>query len=205
MIMEVDIQADIAAVQSRIAEITGSSSAPGTTAAPGTDGFASILARTLNPNAAVRAVPAAQPLLPPAGTGLEQTLQPSPTAFIWPAAGPVTSPFGPRKDPLGSGYDFHPGMDIAAAEGSPIRAAAAGRVIQAGDDGGYGNVVVIDHGNGLTTRYAHCSQTFATVGQMVQAGDQIAAVGSTGRSTGPHLHFEVREGQRPVDPSTFLK
>lgn len=204
MTMRVDIQADIAAVQTRIQEITGAPAIPGGSTSPG-DGFASVLARALNPNAAVQAMPAGQPAMPLRGPGLEQSFQPQGSGFIWPAAGPITSPFGPRKDPLGAGYDFHPGMDIGAPEGAPIRAAAAGRVIQVGEDGGYGNVVVIDHGNGLTSRYGHCSQTFATVGEVVQAGDQIAAVGSTGHSTGPHLHFEVREGDRPVDPSAFLK
>ncbi len=106
---------------------------------------------------------------------------------------------------MGAGYDFHPGIDIAADQGSPIRAAAPGRVVAAGPDGGYGNVVVIDHGNGITSRYAHCSETFATVGETVGAGDEIATVGSTGHSTGPHLHFEVRSGDKPVDPALFLR
>lgn len=209
MIMGVDIQTDIAAVQARIQQITQGPGASAQQPAPA-GGFAGALAAALNPNAAVQAVPGGAPssqALSPAALAQSVFPQnPSPqSAFVWPASGPVSSPFGPRKDPMGGGYDFHPGVDIAAEQGAPIRAAAAGRVIAAGEDGGYGNVVVIDHGNGVTSRYAHCSQTFATVGETVSAGDEIAAVGSTGHSTGPHLHFEVRVGEKPVDPMTFLK
>lgn len=203
----VDIQADVAAVQSRIAEIAGVG-APGAGAdSPiGSDAFAATLARALAPQSAANAfsVPTATAPLNPATLNQPVPGMPS-TAFIWPAAGPISSPFGPRPNPTGPGYDFHPGIDIAADEGAPIHAAAPGRVIQAGPDGGYGNVVVIDHGNGVTTKYGHCSQTFATIGEQVSAGDEIAAVGSTGHSTGPHLHFEVRAGDKPVDPSLFLR
>lgn len=122
----------------------------------------------------------------------------------WPVSGTVTSGFGERKNPLGPGDDFHPGVDIAAGAGTPIAAAAAGRVISAGPDGGYGNLVILDNGNGMTTRYAHCSQIFARVGETVAAGQTIAAVGSTGASTGPHVHFEVRINERPVNPQTLL-
>ncbi|MFN2527463.1 MAG: M23 family metallopeptidase [Candidatus Baltobacteraceae bacterium] len=202
-----DIQADIAAVQSRIAEISGTG-APGTPAASssGAGAFAATLARALAPQNAARAfsVPMATAPLNPAMLNQPVPEMPS-AAFIWPAAGPVSSPFGPRPNPTGPGYDFHPGIDIAADEGAPIHAAAPGRVVQVGPDGGYGNVVVIDHGNGVTTKYGHCSQTFATVGEQVAAGDEIAAVGSTGHSTGPHLHFEVRAGDKPIDPSLFLR
>ena len=172
----------------------------------GADAFAATLARALNPQAAVDAssvLPATAAFNPAL---LNQRVPGTPSsAFLWPAAGPISSPFGPRPNPMGPGYDFHPGIDIAADQGAPIHAAAPGRVVQVGPDGGYGNVVVIDHGNGLTTKYGHCSQTFATVGEMVGAGDEIATVGSTGHSTGPHLHFEVREGDKPIDPSLFLR
>ncbi len=108
------------------------------------------------------------------------------------------------KNPLGPGDDFHPGIDIAADEGTPIDAAASGRVIAAGPDGGYGNLIVVDNGSGVTTRYGHCSQIYTRVGDAVVAGQPIGAVGSTGRSTGPHLHFEVRLGDTPVDPQRYL-
>lgn len=105
---------------------------------------------------------------------------------------------------MGPGNDFHPGLDIAAEEGTAIAAAAAGRVVSAGPDGGYGNLIVVDDGNGVTTRYGHCSQIFARVGDVVASGQTIGAVGSTGHSTGPHLHFEVRVDDKPVDPTQFL-
>ena len=124
--------------------------------------------------------------------------------MLWPVSGKITSPFGERSNPLGAGGDFHPGLDIAADTGTPIAAAAAGRVIAAGPDGGYGNLIVLDNGNGVTTRYGHCSQIFARVGENVTAGQAIGAVGSTGRSTGPHLHFEVRVDDKPVDPQPLL-
>ncbi len=123
----------------------------------------------------------------------------------WPVRGDVTSGFGERMNPMGSGSEFHPGLDIAADEGAPIAAASAGRVISAGPDAGYGNLIIVDHGNGVTTRYGHCAQIYARVGEMVAAGQSIGAVGSTGRSTGPHVHFEVRVGDEPVDPMQFLQ
>lgn len=135
---------------------------------------------------------------------LGQSERSAPAAMQWPVQGSVTSAFGERKNPLGPGEDFHPGIDIAAESGSPVAAAAAGRVIAAGPEGGYGNLVVLDNGNGVTTRYAHCSQIFARVGEFVSPGQTIAAVGSTGASTGPHLHFEVRVGNRAVDPAQVL-
>lgn len=99
---------------------------------------------------------------------------------------------------------LHPGIDIGAAMGTPIRAAAAGTVIVAAYSGGYGNLVVIDHGNGLATAYAHQSQIAVSVGQQVAQGQLIGYVGSTGFSTGPHLHFEVRVNGSPVDPMGYL-
>ena len=201
-----DIQSDIAAVQNRIAQIQGQGASGAPPAAPDA-AFAAILSRALRPGAAADAFSFPTPSAPPSAAALYQPIpsQAPGSAFLWPAAGPISSPFGPRPNPTGPGYDFHPGLDIAAEEGAPIRAAGAGRVVQAGPDGGYGNLVVIDHGNGLTTRYGHCSQTFATVGETVSAGDEIATVGSTGHSTGPHLHFEVRQGDTPVDPAPFLR
>ena len=119
--------------------------------------------------------------------------------------GMITSTFGYRSDPFNGGGAFHPGLDFRGAYGAPIHAAAEGRVSFVGQIRGYGNVVDISHGNGLLTRYAHMSKTMAKVGQEVAAGDTIGAIGSTGRSTGPHLHFEVRINNRVVNPRPFLE
>lgn len=118
--------------------------------------------------------------------------------LLQPAAGQFSSPFGVR------GASFHPGMDICNAVGTPIHAAKAGVVIAAGWNAGYGNAVDIDHGGGVVTRYGHCSRLLVHVGQAVQAGQEIAKMGSTGQSTGPHVHFEVRIQDRAVNPANFL-
>jgi murein DD-endopeptidase MepM/ murein hydrolase activator NlpD len=123
---------------------------------------------------------------------------PSSSGLIWPASGPITSPYGMRWGSL------HPGIDIGAGTGTPINAAASGRVIVAGYSGGYGNLTVIDHGNGIATAYAHQSSLAASAGQQVGQGQVIGYVGSTGFSTGPHLHFEVRVNGSPVDPLGYL-
>jgi murein DD-endopeptidase MepM/ murein hydrolase activator NlpD len=123
---------------------------------------------------------------------------PSSSGFIWPVAGPVTSPFGMRWGRM------HEGIDIAVPYGTAIRAAAAGRVIYCGWEGGYGNLVVIDHGGGLATAYGHQSSIAASCGSDVSQGQVIGYVGSTGHSTGPHLHFEVRVNGAPVDPLGYL-
>lgn len=117
--------------------------------------------------------------------------------FIWPIGGIITQRF----------VWYHKGLDIATAMGTPELAADAGRVIVAGwpDNQGYGNRVIIDHGNGFATLYAHMSKIYVTVGQTVRRGDQIGAVGSTGRSTGPHLHFEIRKGGVAVNPLDYLR
>jgi len=122
----------------------------------------------------------------------------------FPSNGPITSSFGWRLHPV-LGYNrFHSGMDFGAAYGSLIRAADRGTVIFAGWYGGYGNAVIIAHGNGVTTLYGHSSQLYVAEGQTVQRGQAIAAVGSTGLSTGPHLHFEVRQNGEPIDPLAYL-
>jgi len=118
----------------------------------------------------------------------------------------ISSGFGFRADPFtGGGGEFHPGLDFKGPFGAPIYAAARGRVSFVGQRSGYGNCVEIDHGNGLVTRYAHMSAFRTTVGKQVVPGEQIGQIGSTGRSTGPHLHFEVRINDRPVNPRPFLE
>jgi murein DD-endopeptidase MepM/ murein hydrolase activator NlpD len=117
---------------------------------------------------------------------------------------PLGSPFGLRNDPLGGGAGFHPGVDLDATSGTPIHAAGAGIVVVAGDCGGYGNCVVIDHGSSLATLYGHQSGVLVQVGEHVDAGQTIGLVGSTGMSTGPHLHFEVRLHGLPIDPMLAL-
>jgi murein DD-endopeptidase MepM/ murein hydrolase activator NlpD len=117
----------------------------------------------------------------------------------------ISSGFGYRSDPFSGEGAFHAGLDFKGPFGAPIYAAAKGTVRFVGQKQGYGNCVEIDHGNGLMTRYAHMSAFRAEVGQAVKAGDVLGAIGSTGRSTGPHLHFEVRINDRPVDPRPFLE
>jgi len=116
----------------------------------------------------------------------------------------VSSPFGYRTDPFLGKPALHPGVDLVQAPGADIKATAAGKVVHAGWMGGYGQMVEIDHGNGLATRYGHMSQVDVDEGDEVKAGEVIGHVGSTGRSTGPHLHYEVRVDGEPVDPERFL-
>lgn len=128
-----------------------------------------------------------------------------PTAFAWPASGPITDPFGMRMHPVTHQWRMHNGLDIGAPMGATITASAAGHVIYAGWEGGYGNTIIVDHGGAASTLYGHCSQLFVSEGQDVQRGQAIGAVGSTGVSTGPHLHFEIRINGVAVDPSSRLR
>jgi peptidoglycan DL-endopeptidase CwlO len=123
---------------------------------------------------------------------------PSAAGLIWPVQGPITSPFGPRWG------GFHPGIDIGIPEGTPIHAAAAGTVIYCGWESGYGNLVVVDHHNGLATAYAHQSRIEVSCNQNVEQGQVLGLSGCTGFCTGPHLHFEVRVNGSPVDPLGYL-
>jgi murein DD-endopeptidase MepM/ murein hydrolase activator NlpD len=124
---------------------------------------------------------------------------------IWPVEGSLESGFGGRRNPFGgSSYEYHEGQDIEAEMGTPVVAAASGTVIIAGCQNGYGNVVYIDHGNGLSTRYGHLSQIDVSIGQRIARGEVLGRVGSTGRSTGPHLHYEVRINNQPVNPRPYL-
>ncbi len=117
----------------------------------------------------------------------------------------VSSSFGSRVDPFHRSAAFHSGIDFKAATGTAIVAAGAGKVVKAGVNGGYGNLVEIDHGNGITTRYAHMSKILVKVGEKVAAKQIVGRVGSTGRSTGPHLHYEVRRDNEATNPARFLK
>lgn len=124
--------------------------------------------------------------------------------FSWPVLGIITSPFGWRENPFGGGPEFHQGLDIAAPSGTTVKAAASGTVLMAQWYGGYGNFILLDNGNGYSTGYAHLSAIYVSKGQFIQRGQAIGAVGSTGYSTGPHLHFEVRVEGKPVDPAPRL-
>ena len=123
---------------------------------------------------------------------------------VKPLAGTITSRFGRRSSPGGVGSTNHKGLDIAAPNGTGIRAAASGKVSFAGYKGSLGNLVIIDHGNGVQTCYGHCSKLYVSAGQSVNAGDTIAAVGKTGAATGYHLHFEVRINGTQVNPQNYI-
>jgi murein DD-endopeptidase MepM/ murein hydrolase activator NlpD len=123
---------------------------------------------------------------------------PSAAGFIWPVHGVLTSGFGYRWGRM------HEGIDLAVSSGTPVVAAASGTVIVAGWMGGYGNLVVVDHGGGVSTAYGHNTMVTVGVGQHVAQGQLISYSGSTGHSTGPHVHFEVRINGSPVDPMGYL-
>lgn len=124
---------------------------------------------------------------------------------IWPVEGESTDAFGVRGNPFGGGSsEYHSGQDISAPKGTPVVAPADGTVTHAGWQSGYGNLVTIDHGNGLSTRYGHLSKVEVVVGQEIRRSELLGLVGSTGRSTGPHLHYEVRIGEVAVSPRHYL-
>jgi murein DD-endopeptidase MepM/ murein hydrolase activator NlpD len=124
---------------------------------------------------------------------------------LWPVRGEITAGFGQRLDPFSGEGAFHSGVDIAAHYGATVEASADGLVLQAGPSPGYGNEILIDHGFGLTTKYGHLSKVYVVVGQRVKRGQAIGAVGMTGRTTGPHLHYEVIVKNIPVNPAKFLR
>lgn len=126
------------------------------------------------------------------------------TPSIWPTRGWVTSGFGYRKSPFTGLPEKHEGLDIASRKGSEIRATADGKVISAGRQYGYGNLIEIDHGYGVISRYGHNSKNIVKVGDQVKRGDLIALVGNTGRSTGPHVHYEIIVDGVPVDPRNYI-
>jgi len=123
---------------------------------------------------------------------------------LWPLWGRLTDGFGNRRNPFHRrSSEFHPGQDIAAPKGTPVSVTADGTVVFASAKRGYGLVVIVDHGN-ISTRYGHLSRIETTVGALIKRGEPIGLVGSTGRSTGSHLHYEVRADQVPVDPLAYL-
>ena len=127
------------------------------------------------------------------------------TPTVWPVEGTLEGGFGGRRNPFsGHGYEFHSGQDIEAPPGAPVVAGASGRVSFIGWQNGYGQLVVVDHGGGLTTRYGHLSHIDVQLEQTVSRGQLVGKVGSTGRSTGPHLHYEVRINDQAVDPLPYL-
>ncbi|HLH31061.1 MAG TPA: M23 family metallopeptidase [Terriglobia bacterium] len=126
------------------------------------------------------------------------------TPNLWPVKGAITSHYGNRADPFNGDAEMHLGLDISALYGAQVRAPADGKVIYAQRMAAYGNLLIIDHGNGMTTRYGHLYRFVAKVGQKVKKGELIALVGTTGRTTAPHLHYEVRVNDRPKNPRNYL-
>ena len=127
------------------------------------------------------------------------------TPTVWPVEGTLEGGFGGRRNPFGGGgYEFHSGQDIEAPPGAPVVAGASGRVSFVGWQNGYGQLVIVDHGGGLTTRYGHLSSIDVQLDQTVSRAQLLGKVGSTGRSTGPHLHYEVRINDQPVNPLQYL-
>ncbi len=166
------------------------------------DAMASPLSRQANPEAAVAAL--AGPALTAAAAGsIGSTGAPEPRVGST-LTGPVSSPFGWRKDPFNQALKFHKGMDIALPEGHELSAPQAAKVVFAGEQGSYGKTVVLDHGGGVTSRYAHLSEINVATGDAVAAGQVFGKVGSTGRATGAHLHLEVLEDGKHVNPEEKL-
>jgi murein DD-endopeptidase MepM/ murein hydrolase activator NlpD len=124
---------------------------------------------------------------------------------LWPVEGQITGSFGERIDPFNGEGAFHSGVDISASVGAPVIAPADGRVVFADFEGGYGRAIVIDHGHGITTRYGHLASFAVAAGQYIHRGDTVGYVGMSGRSTGPHLHYEVRINSIPVNPYKYLR
>ena len=126
------------------------------------------------------------------------------TPSIWPVRGYLSAGFGNRLDPFTNLKDFHSGIDISTPNGTRVQAPADGLVVSCGVKGGYGNAIVVDHGYGVVTRYAHLDRFNVRPGQRVKRGDVVAAAGNTGRSSGPHVHYEVRLNGVPVNPNKYL-
>lgn len=135
---------------------------------------------------------------------LERKLEFLAMPSLWPAHGPITSGFGPRRSPFGRGGDFHNGVDIKVARGTPVHAPGAGRVVAANYVHGYGLRVVIDHDFGVETVFAHLKKASVKPGQTVRRGERIGLSGNSGRTTGSHLHYEVRVNGTPVNPRQYM-
>ncbi len=136
---------------------------------------------------------------------IQATSNPSYVPSMWAHLGKINNEFGFRRSPFGGrSYEFHSGMDIDGERGDMVVAPANGTVTEAGWKGGYGNMIEIDHGNGLFTRFGHLSKIDVQAGDSLNRGTLIGSVGSTGRSTGPHLHYELRLGEKPINPRRFL-
>ena len=136
---------------------------------------------------------------------IEATSNPAFLPNMWAHMGKINNEFGFRRNPFGGrSYEFHPGLDIDGERGDVVVAPANGTVSKAGWSGGYGNLIEIDHGNGLKTRYGHLSKIEISEGDSIQRGQEIGLIGTTGRSTGPHLHYEVRVSDKSVNPRRFL-
>ncbi len=136
---------------------------------------------------------------------IETTSNPQFVPSMWAHLGKINNEYGYRRNPFGGrSYEFHPGLDIDGEKGDSVIAPANGVVTKAGWQGGYGNLIEIDHGNGLITRYGHLSRIGVQVGEQIERGQLIGLIGSTGRSTGPHLHFEIRLGDKAINPRRFL-
>ncbi len=136
---------------------------------------------------------------------IERTSNPEFLPTMWAHMGKINNEFGFRRNPFGGrSYEFHPGLDIDGERGDIVVAPANGVVVKAGWSGGYGNLIEVDHGNGLKTRYGHLSKIEIQEGDSIQRGQEIALIGSTGRSTGPHLHFEIRLNDKSINPRRFL-
>jgi murein DD-endopeptidase MepM/ murein hydrolase activator NlpD len=136
---------------------------------------------------------------------IQTTSNPASVPAIWAHLGKINNEFGFRRNPFGGrSYEFHSGMDIDGERGDMVVAPANGIVTEAGWKGGYGQMIEVDHGNGLKTRYGHLSKIEVEVGETLSRGQMIAFVGSTGRSTGPHLHYELRLNDKPINPRRFL-
>ena len=127
------------------------------------------------------------------------------TGFVYPLMSPrISSSYGPRHHPVLKVKRHHSGLDLAAPSGAPIRSIAPGVVVFADPYGGYGNFIVVEHANGLTSHYGHCEKISVNPGQIVEAGEIIGTVGKTGRVTGPHLHLEIRSNGKPQDPEKYI-
>ncbi|MBT9136118.1 MAG: Murein DD-endopeptidase MepM [Firmicutes bacterium] len=182
----------------------------GVTRAQLTNRSLSLAATLLRTEQSIESIKEALPETEDSLKGLEQQVgerraKEEATPSLWPVEGDITSGFGLRRSPFGAGREFHAGIDIAAPRGTPVHATAAGTVRMASFNGGYGNVVFVDHGFGFSTVYAHLSRISVRVGQEVAKGQLVGLVGSTGRSTAPHLHYEVRVGGTTVNPMRFLE